>query len=185
MNQDSRADKIAHVVNDTNVLYAHCWLERSPCDSHGHMLTEISMAGMYYKRPKGVIRINSQIGSTFGDSSMNKGLYAARVQFIPNGLNNGCDLDDMEVAIKVMRKIDKALRKLEDANKWHSFAEYCQAVLVGAGVKHLITECDKGWIRGANGDLANKDIYTVGEDSLARLTEMEKTLVQYFSEKVA
>lgn len=149
---------------------------------YGHMTVNIrGEAPAYGYRKNGVIKVTCQIGSS-DYAEQNAKPYAIKHGF--DSQDSCIDAAELEVAVKLLRKIQKYLDKVEAINGYaDDYAEFCHRVIVGSGVKHLITESGDGWASG--GRIDEKQLYAVGGKSRARLVAMEAALIGRFSRKAA
>lgn len=172
-------NRIDALIDDHNTSYAYAWLEKS--HGYGHMIIQINMVktGEYsYRRPDGVIKISCQIG---GEGDRCSRTYAERYGFDAR-MGDGT-LNELEAAVTIMRKIERYMRKMYEENgSAPSYANYCQRVLNGAGVKHLILS-PFHWSQGGN--KRDMDLVSVGSSSAHRLDLMEKELLCVFQPKAA
>lgn len=167
-------------IDDTSTSYAYAWLERS--HGYGHMNVNIRFAGPGYNRPGGCIKVTCQIGSGYEDSEQAHTIYCEKYGF-DQDMGNG-SLEDLENAIKVMRRIKKHLGKMYDTyGNAKSYAEYCQRILMGAGVKKLIADRD-GFTR-TSGMMRDKHMSNVGSQSLEALENMQSHLLAAFPKRRA
>ena len=180
----SAKSRIDALIDDTTKMYAYAFLQRDRGSVYGHMYVEIRLPKSHeysYKRPDGSIKISCQIGTDGAREAMFMKPYAERYGF--DARHGDGTLDELEVAVKVMRKIKKGLDALYNTfGEAKNFADYCQRILTAAGVKNLIVEPD-GW---ANiGNLSEKLLVSVGPSSSYQLGEMENTLIAYFNQRKA
>lgn len=170
-------NNIDAVIDDSTKSYAYAWLEKS--HGYGHMNVVIMLAGdSAYRRPEGAIKITCQIG---GDGDQSKRVYAQRFGF-DQRYGHG-SLEELELAVKMMRKIHKHMDKMyAEYGSAPTHADFCQRILLGAGVKQLIVEPNH-WAGG--GAMRDKHMVGVGVASSYRLAAMEKELLQSFAARAA
>lgn len=168
---------IQSVLDDDQISYAYAWLESS--HGYGHMNVMICMAAGKdrYRRPEGGIKISCQIGG--GDSSslddFHKKPYAVRYGF-DQRYGSGT-LDELEAAIKVMRKIQKGLDLMESMlGEPKDYSEFCQRVLIHSGAKYLIWS--EWW--NQSGSLTDRAHCKVGAESMSALIAMEREMLKVY-----
>lgn len=173
---------IDELIDDHKQAYAYARLQQDRGSDYGHMYVEIFLpsSGEYsYRRPDGTIKISCQIGSDInGDEAMFFKPYAWRYGF-DNRFGDGT-LDELETAVKTMRKIKQRMDKLyQEIGNPETFADFSQRILIAAGIKSIITEPMLGW--GNGGNMSEKELFRVGPGSASRLREMENELITVFS----
>lgn len=179
-------NKIDAII-DGQEAYAYGFMTKSDYgygDRYGHMTVNINLANKcdWMMRRPGVIKITCQIGSTAlsYDEQCQKP-YAFRYGYDSNG-NEG-SLDNLKAAVAALTKIEKYMAKVEnDFGYAENFADYCQRVMLGAGVKHFISE-PTGWSNG--GHMRDKDLDAVSRKSREKLDMMVSGLMQAFARKAA
>lgn len=168
-------------IIDGKEPYAYAFMTRE--HGYGHMNVRIRLTEpQWSSRRPGSIMVSCQIGGDPDYKPHHEAPYAQRYGF--DSENDQADLASLEQAVKMMKKIGKYLDKCHEANgNPDTYAEFCQRIVRGSGVKSLITETFEGWTNG--GLMVEKDLFTVGGDSRDRLVAMEKNLIQAFARNTA
>lgn len=174
-----RAEFIQSILDDNSVIYAHAYLTK-PNYGYAHMHIDIHLQGKnYLSRPDGVVRVSCQIG---GEGEFSQRPYAENVGY-DRRYGDG-SLEELEQAVKVMRKIQKKLDELYDQlGQPTCFADFAQRCLLGSGAKWLIAN-PHNWTNGAL-DPEQMEAFTIGSESRRRLDQMEQELITVFARKTA
>lgn len=167
-------------IIDSNSTYAYAFMTRDR--EYGHMSVNIRLGEPEFGRNVGKLAITCQIGSYDGNFEQSSKTYAW--SFGLNSHGDALKLPELERAVKIMKKVDRYLTKIEaEYGQPKSYAEHCQRILLGSGVTALITEPNDGWANG--GLMADKKLFTIGARSMCRLIEMEANLCTAFARKAA
>lgn len=176
----SAKNHIDTIVADVTKSYAYAYLQKDRSSMYGHMIVEIRLArsaGCPYRRLDGSIKISCQIGTDGDHEDMFFKPYAQRYGF--DARHGDGSLEELEIAVKVMRKIVKHMDKeYQTYGEPKTYADYCQRILVGAGVKNLIVEPNH-WCGGGR-NLSDMEMVLVGATSAYKLDQMEKELITSF-----
>lgn len=168
------------IIDDCTKSYAYAFMREE--HGYGHMMVNIHLTGKNeYSRPDGVVGISCQIGSTYGGDQTRE-TYCWNYGF--DARHGKGSLVELEEAVKVMRKIARKMQQMYDQfGAPKNYADYCQRVLLSAGVKTLIAEPGDGWAHG--GQMQHKSLLCVGYESMRKLEQMETALVERFVRKAA
>lgn len=174
--------QIKSIIDDIEQPYAYAYLTQGGSSDYGHMIVEIALPKSKeysYRRPDGVLKISCQIGSSDASDRSVPSFWKPYAWHLGFDARNGDgELDELEVAVKMLRRIHKYQNKTDFSE---TFSEWCQRALVGAGVKHLITE-GRFWL-GSWRNVEGGDLTQVGTASAHMLNTMENALIGKFSKQ--
>ena len=149
---------------------------------YGHMLVNIRLnPKAEYRRFEGLLVITCQIGAN--DRNYSDQFTAPYAEKFGYQLNYGvAEVWEMEEMATIMKRVQKKLDALEEkAGRAASYAVWCERILKALGVEFLIYE-PGGWNQGGN--LTNKALALVGDNSLEALTNMQAQLVRRFVSRI-
>jgi hypothetical protein len=171
-------------IIDSKAGYAYAYLLQNGRE-YGHMEVHIRLdLGEFEYRSNCMIKISCQVGSgqSFEYKESHQKPYAMRYGASSN--QEVINLEDLEKLTKVMRKIDKYVAKIEsEYGPAETYADFCQRVLIGSGVKFLITEPTDGWAMG--GRKSDGELFNTGSDSKRQFDKMEQALIARFQRVAA
>lgn len=159
---------------DSGKGYAHAYMMQE--HGYGHMIVKIRLGRQQWgSNSSGSVKVSCQIGGE-GAGQCSKP-YAIRYGFDTDGQSS---LAELEIGVKLMRKITRYMNDV-NAKVGHSatYAEECQRILDGSGVKQIIVKSGEGW--AASGRMADSDLIDVGTESRIKLVAMEAALIKRFA----
>ena len=111
---------------------------------YGHFYATIyNLTDRTYGGP--ILTVTSQIGTSYEPPLKDQEIYAWRWGAAPSHSRDGISLDDMELMLKPMRKIDKRLDKLQaQLGTPRNFHEFLFRILISADLDYVITNKDYG-----------------------------------------
>ena len=111
---------------------------------YGHFYATIyNLTEKHYGGP--ILTVTSQIGTSYDPPLKDQEIYAWRWGAAPSHNRDGISLDDMELMLKPMRKIQKRLDKLQtQLGTPRNFQEYLFRLLISADLDYVIVNKDYG-----------------------------------------
>ena len=111
---------------------------------YGHFTATLyNLTEKHYGGP--ILTITSQIGTSYEPPLKDQEIYAWRWGATPSHNRDGISLDDMELMLKPMRKIQKRLDKLQtQLGTPRNFQEFLFRILISADLDYVITNNDYG-----------------------------------------
>lgn len=111
---------------------------------YGHFYATIyNLTEKHYGGP--ILTVTSQIGTSYDPPLKDQEIYAWRWGAAPSHSRDGLSLDDMELMLKSMRKIQKRLDKLQtQLGTPRNFQEFLFRILISADLDYVITNNDYG-----------------------------------------
>ena len=111
---------------------------------YGHFYATIyNLTEKHYGGP--ILTITSQIGTSYEPPLKDQEIYAWRWGAAPSHSRDGLSLDDMELMLKPMRKIQKRLDKLQtQLGTPRNFQEFLFRLLISADLDYVIVNGNYG-----------------------------------------
>lgn len=111
---------------------------------YGHFYATIyNLTDRTYGGP--ILTVTSQIGTSYDPPLKDQEIYAWRWGASSSHCSDGISLDDMELMLKPMRKIQKRLDKLQtQLGTARNFQEFLFRLLISADLDYVITNKDYG-----------------------------------------